>query len=284
MPPKGKKGKTGKKKSKAKDEIVRPSEKEAILQAELDKKVQELADLKLRFYKAQEENHWLNEEAQKVKIQMGEYTSFMSKKTNLRQTQIITLTDYHRKQIEDIQQDKQNMLKDSQQKKQDLRAQLIRKKDLLVETKKELDQMTNYQVIQHQQNDEIRRLQNEITRVRNEHVRSMAQMRHKFEGEVQRQRTEEEAKVEGIRRQANQAAEQFLYDQTLSIQDENVRLRTSLQDIVKKRQELKEFKQNLEEEQLHLIRRSKLVADLRKIRLDRISSDVTNQTPKLTPH
>jgi hypothetical protein len=37
MPPKGKKGKkgkTGKKKSKKKDEIVRPSPKEAILQAE----------------------------------------------------------------------------------------------------------------------------------------------------------------------------------------------------------------------------------------------------------
>jgi len=34
MPPKGKKGKTGKKKSKKKGEIVRPSEKEAIIQAE----------------------------------------------------------------------------------------------------------------------------------------------------------------------------------------------------------------------------------------------------------
>lgn len=70
MPPKGKKGKGGKKKSKAKDEVMRPSEKEAILQAEyvislsldrislqisifsLDKKVQELADLKVRFHKA----------------------------------------------------------------------------------------------------------------------------------------------------------------------------------------------------------------------------------------
>ena len=42
----------------------------------------------------------------------------MSKKTNLRQTQIVTLTDYHRKQIEDIQQDKENMLKGYEQKKQ----------------------------------------------------------------------------------------------------------------------------------------------------------------------
>lgn len=64
MPPKGKKGKSGKKK-KDKEEILRPSEKELVLQAEyvidllaifsphlvssrLDKKVQELAQIKLR--------------------------------------------------------------------------------------------------------------------------------------------------------------------------------------------------------------------------------------------
>jgi hypothetical protein len=43
---------------------------------------------------------------------------FMSKKNNLRQTQIVTLSDYNRKQIEDINQDKQNMIKEYQQKKE----------------------------------------------------------------------------------------------------------------------------------------------------------------------
>lgn len=41
----------------------------------------------------------------------------MTKKVNRRQTQIITLNDYHRKQIEDIHQDKQNMIEEYQQKK-----------------------------------------------------------------------------------------------------------------------------------------------------------------------
>lgn len=48
----------------------------------------------------------------------AEYGQYMSKKTNLRQTHIVTLTDYHRKQIEDIQHDKENMLKGYEQKKQ----------------------------------------------------------------------------------------------------------------------------------------------------------------------
>jgi hypothetical protein len=87
----------------------------------------------------------------------------MSKKTNLRQTQIVTLTDYHQKQIEDINQDKETMLKDFQQKKegilnkyflffiififfQELREQLIRKKQLLEQAKHDLETMDQYQV------------------------------------------------------------------------------------------------------------------------------------------
>jgi len=42
----------------------------------------------------------------------------MSKKTNLRQTQIVTLTDYHRQEIEDINRDKEKMIKEYQQKKE----------------------------------------------------------------------------------------------------------------------------------------------------------------------
>jgi len=85
----------------------------------------------------------------------------MSKKANLRQTQIVTLTDYHQKQIEDINQDKENMLKECQQKKEgilskifislsfnfvELRSQLIHKEQLLIEAKQNLEAMNEYQV------------------------------------------------------------------------------------------------------------------------------------------
>ena len=45
---------------------------------------------------------------------------YMSKKTNLRQTQIVTLTDYHRQEIEEINHDKENMLKEYEKKKEGL--------------------------------------------------------------------------------------------------------------------------------------------------------------------
>ncbi|CAF0858982.1 unnamed protein product [Rotaria sordida] len=274
MPPKGKKGKLEKNKSKEKQEIVRPSEKEIVLQTELDNKVKELAEIKLRAHAFEEENHWLNEEAKKIRIEMDEYMHFMSKKTNLRQTKIVTLTDYHRKEIEDINRDKENMLKEYKQKKEELRLQIIEKGQLLIQVKNDLEAMNEYKLIQEQQNNEIKRLQNEITQIRSQHVSGISRMKLTHAEELQQQRTIENAKIEEIRQQADQEAEQFLYDQTLNIQNENVELRKALQDMLKRTQLLNDLKQRLEEEQLHLINRIKLTADLRKIRLDKVSTNI----------
>ncbi len=88
-----------------------------------------------------------------------------------------------------------------------------------------------------------------------------------------------------IKNQFNsQEAEQFLHDRTLTIRRQNIELRKRLQDILKRQQNLNELKQSLEEDQLHLIRRLKLVADLRKIRLDKVSSDITNKSSKSKLH
>jgi flagellar biosynthesis/type III secretory pathway chaperone len=54
----------------------------------------------------------------------------------------------------------------------------------------------------------------------------------------------------------------------------------ALQDLLKRTQALNELKQRLEEEQLHLIRRMKLASDLRRIRLNK----GTTESSKSTPH
>ncbi|CAF3710413.1 unnamed protein product [Rotaria socialis] len=284
MPPKGKKGNAGKKKSKEKQEYLRPTEKETALQTELDKKVQALAELKLRAHVVEEENHWLNDEAKKVRIEMNEYMQFMSKKTNLRQTKIVTLTDYHRKEIDDINRDKENMIKEYQKKKEEARSQLIQKEQVLLEVKDELETMNEYKDLRDQKNEEIKRLQHEIARIRVEHVNQISYMKSTFEKELQQQRTSENTKVEEIRRQADKEAEQFLYDQSLSIQNENIALRKALQGILSRTHLLSNLKHRLEEEQLELINRIKLTTDLRKIRLDKVSPSVPDDPSKMVSY
>ncbi len=79
-------------------------------------------------------------------------------------------------------------------------------------------------------------------------------------------------------------AEQFLYDRTISIQDENLQLRIVLQEILKRTQALNESKRQLEEEQIYLVRQLRLAADLKRIRLDKIQSTINTNSFKSTPH
>jgi len=65
----------------------------------------------------------------------------------------------------------------------------------------------------------------------------------------------------------------------LSIQNENVELRKNLYELLKRTQDLNELKQRLEEEQLHLIRRLKLAADLKRIRLNKPPINSAKSTP-----
>lgn len=54
--------------------------------------------------------------------------------------------------------------------------------------------------------------------------------------------------------------------------------------MLKKVTALNDLKQRLEEEQLELINRMKLIADLRKIRLDRVSSNIPADSSAVVPY
>ena len=86
----------------------------------------------------------------------------MSKKANLRQEQIVTLTDYHREEIHQIHRDQKSMLQQYDEKKQgldppcsvpfdllvllELRRQLLGKEQRLVQVNEDLETMRGYQV------------------------------------------------------------------------------------------------------------------------------------------
>lgn len=100
----------------------------------------------------------------------------------------------------------------------------MKKEQFLAQTKRELESMEEYKVnqghrtldeiidcvsrscpqtVQEQQNNEIKRLQEEISRLRSDHVHEMSQIKIQFQRDIQRQRVDENSKVEEIRRQAD---------------------------------------------------------------------------------
>jgi hypothetical protein len=89
------------------------------------------------YYSSKTEIDWLEEEAQRLTNESvskqaialsqaikfkhfsfkQEYMNYMSKKTNLRQTTIITLSDQNKKELDDIKIKKENMLVDFETRK-----------------------------------------------------------------------------------------------------------------------------------------------------------------------
>ena len=166
----------------------------------------------------------------------------MAKKANLRQEQIVTLTDYHREEIVQIHCDQQSMLQQYDEKKQgfhsscfvrvhliavfsialpELRRQLLEKEQRLVQVNEDLESMQGYKVcadfilqwfdhnehvfsqsIQEAQNAQIKCLQDQLAQVRSEHVCQMAKIKLKLEEEIHQQRTDDDAHVHLVRRQA----------------------------------------------------------------------------------
>ena len=64
---------------------------------------------------------------------------------------------------------------------------------------------------------------------------------------------------------------QYIYDQSVNIQEENLELRKSLKDLLRRTRLLNVVKERLEAEQLQLINRLKLAVDLKRIRLSNLS-------------
>ena len=165
MPPKkgkkgkGKKGKKGGKGDKEdgaaegqeKSKTPEPSEKEVILQQELEKVTQELETNRTRVQELRKEHEWLQQEANRVKLESHEYMSYMDKKETMRKTAIITLSDHYKQEIQDIQDEKGLMDLEFNEKKEALQKLLMEKENTLKKTIEELSQLQEYKDLQDEQ-------------------------------------------------------------------------------------------------------------------------------------
>ncbi|UJR35103.1 hypothetical protein I4U23_027875 [Adineta vaga] len=280
MSPKGKKVVLEKKTCDEQHEIRLPSERETALRTKLEQKVKDLTELKMRVKKAEEQHKWLDKEARRLQIETSEYKQFILRKKNIRETQMITLSDYHREEIENINQSKDTMIEKSQQRKEELRLQFIEKSQLLLKAQHELEEMDGYKIIRDQRREEIKHLEQAVKQMRADHVHEIDRFKLDFRNECEDNRIYENIKLEEFEKQAKQEAEQYLYDQTISIQNENTGLRKKIRNILKQQQELNKLRKKLEEEQLYLIGRLKIVTDLKKIRLDKASVNIPKKSSK----
>ncbi|ELU12619.1 hypothetical protein CAPTEDRAFT_218925 [Capitella teleta] len=273
MPPKkGKKGK-GKGKDKKKggspaegDETSEPVDKETLLKNELEDLTKDLESLKEEVEKLRQENDWLQQEAYKVRSESHEYMSYMEKKTNKRQITIISLSDHNQKEINDIREQKRQMLEDYEHKKTNLRSILMEKENMLAKTKQELDDLREFKTLQHEQVGRIKELEKEVMVMRGHHSDTIQQLKSRFLREKRDFQQDSDAKISSMSKQANKEAVQCLNEHTQRIKSENRQLRHQLLLLIRKTRALHEHNKHLEDQKKQLLLEEQYSEDLKHLR------------------
>lgn len=245
---------------------INPSDREQELRKELEVLTEKLSNLKKDVEELRKENEWLQEEAQQTRLESHEYMSYMAKKTQKRQTTIISLSDSNQQELENIRQQREQMLKDYQDKKQSLKQVMLEKEAELALTNSELAELEEYQTLQRDQKAEIARLEQEVHTMRGKHSEAIQKLKSQFLREKRSYQKESDEKIQEMAQQASQEAKQCLDEHTRRIKDENCLLRKELLQLIKRTRALHEHRRELEEQHKRLTQELQYSRDLKKLR------------------
>lgn len=273
MPGKKKGKKKGKAKASAKasdtedgENNSEPSEKEMLLQKELEALTEELKVLKKDVEDLRQENEWLQEEAQQTRLESHEYMSYMSKKTQKRQTTIISLSDRNQKELDDIKEQKEQILKEYAEKKDALRKLMLEKEHELSIANSDLVDMEEYKTLQNDQEAEIARLEDQVSQMRGKHSEAIQKLKSHFLRDKRTYQQESDSRIQEMAQQATQEAQHCLTEHTSRIAMENRELRKELLQLIRRTRAMHHHRQELETQHKALLRELQYGRDLKRLR------------------
>ncbi|RDD42086.1 Coiled-coil domain-containing protein 166 [Trichoplax sp. H2] len=242
------------------------SERELKLRTNLANLNEELEKVKNQVAEVQKENEWLQEEARRTRIESHEYMSYMSKKTNKRQSAVVSLSDKNQEEIQKIAEQKRQMMQEYEAKKTELRQVILEKESELARINKDLSELAEYKTLQGEQQAEIKKLEKEVSQMRKHHTENIQILKSKFLKEKKDFQKESESKIQQLEKQANQEAMQCLKEFTDGIKSENRVLRKELLNLIRNVRALQDCKKQLENQRQTLSQERQYAQDLKKLR------------------
>jgi hypothetical protein len=195
--------------------------------------------------------------------------SYMNKKASMRQNSIITLSDQNRKEIEEIQYQKEKMIKDFEEKKQILKQALIEKQHALTKLNKELENMDEFKQLKIQQTDEIQSLEDEIKKLRAKQQKEISDLKAEFIVKKEISKQEAEKRIQEVIRAANSEARECLTENTRKIKMDNQQLRKDLLQLLQNTKALTTHKTELEKQRNEILKEISYAEDLKRLRTNR---------------
>ncbi|KAM6949290.1 coiled-coil domain-containing protein 166 [Aplochiton taeniatus] len=244
-----------------------PDDKEAQLQKEYDGLTETLNILKRRAEKLRRENEFLQHEANQTRMESQEYMSYMSKRTQKRQTVIITLSDQNHQELEALKKQREETMAKYQDKANELKKEILEKENELALLNIEIAELREFKTLQQQQLTRIAELEKEVTSMHCGHSESLQGLKASFLSEKERYTGQAKYRVQSLALAANREASRCLATHTRGVSEENQRLRSELQQLIQKAGSLRTHQEKLQARRQQLLLEKEYVSELCRLRL-----------------
>jgi hypothetical protein len=226
----------------------------------------EMDVLKKQVDQLKRENEWLQQEAEKTRLENQDYQTFVSRRAQKRQSLVVSLGDQNRIELEKIREQKEQLVKQFERKKMELNTTLLEKQNELSKVNQELIALQPYRTLQKEQEEEITALEKEVEEKRFLHENRIRVLKTQFLREQKSFEKEAELRVRMMAERADKRASQCLKEQSQRISTENKQLRAKLQELIEKNNSLQVKKMQLDKQYHKLLEEQKFIRELQKIR------------------
>ncbi|XP_043101367.1 BICD family-like cargo adapter 1 [Puntigrus tetrazona] len=156
------------------------SQRQTLLHKEYETLTENLSTLKRRVEQKRKDNQFLQNEIAQSRIESKEYMSYMSERAEKRQKAILNLSDQSRKELEELQRQRQNMQDKHKEQSDELQTEILQMENQLALLNSEIVGLKEVETLQQQQSCRITELEKELTTMQCQHSESLVALKADF--------------------------------------------------------------------------------------------------------
>ncbi|XP_063164626.1 coiled-coil domain-containing protein 166 [Candoia aspera] len=229
------------------------SEREQYLQKEYAILTEHIKTCSDRVDHFQDENEFLDKEAQEIRENNKAYLAYLTKHTIWCQNAIITLNDKNCSDLAYVLKQKDELTSQYTDKEKEVRSQLIEMETKYSLMNKEVDELRPFKELQSEQLAHIWELEKDLLAMKIHHSEQMHMVKSQFLQQKAEYEMESHQRVQALAKKAEKEAVRSLIQHTKQIKAENWRLRNELLNLIKRAQGLKAIVHQLQKQKQQLL-------------------------------
>ncbi|KAK9400414.1 coiled coil domain-containing protein-like [Crotalus adamanteus] len=213
----------------------------------------------------QDENEFLDKEAQEIQENNKAYLTYLAKRALLCQNAIVTLNDQNRSDLASVLKQKDELTSQCRDREKEVRSQLIEMETKYSLMNKEVDELRPFRVLQSDQLARIQELEKDLLAMKIHHSERMHTVKSQFLQKKAEYEMESQQRVQALAKKAEKEAMRSLIQHTKQVKAENGRLRHELLNLIKRAQGLKAIVHQLQEQKEQLLQELRYGEDLAQV-------------------